>query len=104
MNPKGMHNGIILDMSFIKDNFVISFNFFHSRFEIILDCWEEAYDLRPTFENLMLRIKRLKDGDEVKRFLFILQIHLEIRRRFTSLCHRDISPEILKIDPTSKII
>ena len=70
MHTFRIHNGIILDMSFIKDNFVISFNFFHSRFEIILDCWEEAYDLRPTFENLMLRIKRLKDGDEVKRFLF----------------------------------
>ena len=39
--------------------------FHYFRFDLISDCWEEAYDLRPSFEDLKIRIKKLKDGDEV---------------------------------------
>lgn len=39
--------------------------FHYFRFDLISDCWQEAYDLRPSFEDLKIRIKKLKDGDEV---------------------------------------
>ena len=41
------------------------------RFDIITDCWEEVPDLRPPFEHLKVRIKKLKDGDEVFNSSFL---------------------------------
>ena len=41
---------------------------FFFRFDIISDCWNEAFDLRPTFEELAARIKKIKNSDEVISF------------------------------------
>ena len=46
--------------------------FHYFRFDLISDCWQEAYDLRPSFEDLKIRIKKLKDGDEVWFHLFFV--------------------------------
>ena len=47
---------------------------FH-RYAIMLECWQQSYDLRPSFESLRDRMKDMQNRHKVCKWFFLLEDH-----------------------------